>query len=173
MKIEELKKRYQKLAKKHPRIDFQLVNKITFFVKNHPKRNEGISVNQISLNCEIKSGKARNYCLNYLIPHNYISIHKKGNSRMYPVLITSTGAYKSSKDFNKELEESCALIIDFFNQNPNKLPKEMIDDFNKLKLSIANEKPNIGIQEKLIKILWANKININCATFRRTNYLFY
>jgi len=172
MEKEKLKEKYPKIAKKHPRINFRLLDKIISFVKNHPRRNLGISVNDIATGLNIKSPRARNYCLKYAVPFNRLSIHKRGNSHQYPISITSAGDYKPIRNFDLELEESCSLIIDFFNQHPNKLSDKLKRYLQKLKISLANGKPNISAQEKLIEVLWDEGIEINCVTFRRTNYLF-
>lgn len=166
-------KKYEKLFSEHPRIDKKLIKQIVDYVKEHPKHDEGISVNDILRGVKSKANKVRKYCLDYAIPYKLLEVHKKGNSHMYPILVTSSGKYKPSKNFNQELEESCSLIIDYFNTHPEKLNLELKNKLNKLKISVAEEKPNIGLQENLIKILWENGIVVSCATFRRTNYLFW
>lgn len=171
-KKEKFEKKYPKIFVKHQRIDFMLLDQIINFVKKHPKIDYGISVKNISGELKVNPSKVRNYCLKYAIPFGELNIHKKGNSYQYPVSISLSGAYKSIKDFDQELEESCSLIIDFFNQNPTKLPKNMENVLRNLKISLRKGKPNIGAQEKLIKILWRRNIEVNCLTFRKTNYLF-
>jgi len=172
MEKQDLREEYSKIAEKYPRINFKLLDKIINFIKNHPKNNLGISVREISEEFGEKNNKIRTYCLKYAVPFNKLDIHKRGNSHQYPVLITISGSYKPVKNFDSELEEFCSLIIDFFNQNPKKLTKELRKDFERLKLSMAKGRPNIGAQEKLIVVLWEEGIPVNCATFRRTNYLF-
>lgn len=175
MKKEEqeiLKQKYPKIAEKHSGINFIFLDKIIIFVKEHPRNNLGISVNDISQGINKKNSLIRKYCLEYAVPFGKLEIHKRGNSHQYPVAINILGEFKPIKNFNLELEESCSLIIDFLNQNPSKLPQEMRKHFNRLKESLASGRPNIGAEEKLITILWGEGIGVNCITFRRTNYLF-
>ena len=172
MNLEELKEKYPKVARKHPRIDFELLDEIIVFVKEHPRNSLVISINDISKEVKRNNSLIRKYCLDYAVKFDKLNIHKRGNSHQYPVAISPSGKFNSVKNFDSELQESCSLIIDFFSQYPKKLPKDLEKYLRLLKESIADGKPNIGAQEKLIVILWEEGIKINCLTFRRTNYLF-
>ena len=162
-----LKDKYKRINRN---VDFQLIDDIVSFVKNN-RKPEGLSMQDISKGIGQKNEKVRTYCIEYIVPGKYISIHKKGYPRIYPVVTNWMGHYLNL-DFGTELAKTANFVLSFFRKNPETTDKDIQEAVALLEDSTSNGNPNVGAQEKLVKELWSRGLRqLNCATFRRSKYL--